>query len=223
MKSFLKKYRHLIIGVLVGGIAVAIISEQTAEKRLDLIQETLESSLELNLSESKQLAKVIGEGGATTEVQQIIPNCTFEEQNTFDSSLNGLDSSLSISELQKLDAIFARCAPIQSIRRAVMVMELNKKIQNFEVLVLQRKQVGAFSNYDKTISDLKELQKAEEVLTQLSFDLVYLQREIIDTLLSGEKVDSELAISLKQNGQSIRQKLNSHALITKQIRDSVLN
>jgi hypothetical protein len=216
--KFSNTYKVLVIGIVVGAIAVYIVSDYTTEKKLTQLQSSLETSIDTSLEEATELALLIGRGGFTSSAEAIIADCTTDERNQFEDRLSRLDDGLSKDELMVVDTLFSRCAPVTSVRRTLMVMDLSRRVEGVIELVEQRKQLGNYNEYDDTVSGLAELVELEDGITELSFDLVYLQREIIDSLLAGELVSSAAATSLRERGFELRTELGKKAETAQRVR-----
>lgn len=221
--NFLVRHKYLIIGIAIGGVAVMLLSQVTTERKLNELQSSLETSIEASVGNTTTLVRVIGEGRLTKTAETIVADCTTEERNLFEAKLAKLDAGVAEAELNQIDKLFSRCAPVQSIRRTLMVMDLARQIESLDVLVTQRKQLGAYSTYDALLTDAKTLLTKEEKITQLSLDLVYLQREILDALLAGESVSSDRSKSFKDRGYTLRTELQTVAEEAVAVRTRVLS
>ncbi len=199
--------KHLILGVVVGAMLVFIISNFTTERKLNNLQLTLDLAIDKSLNETQDLAFLIGEGALTKGAESIIADCKPNERAAFEGKLNNLDKGLSRVDLLEVDTLFSRCAPVQSVRRTLMVMDLARNIQTLDSLLIQRKQIGEYTKYDYKVENLKKLLVSEQKITELSFDLVYLQRDIIDLLLAGKSANSNEANVLKEKGAKLHQEI----------------
>lgn len=205
--NWVRKNKSLIFGILVGAILVYLIADLTTEKKLSNLQLSLDTAIDESYQETVKQVELIGQGILTDESKAIIADCKVEERTSFEEKLNRLDVGLSKSDLQVIDTLFSRCAPVQPVRRSLMVMDLSTKIQTLEGLVQQRKQVSEYTKYDGAIVNLKLLLANEQKISEVSFALVYLQREIIDLLMSGKSVSSDEANKLKAKGVDLRQSI----------------
>lgn len=221
--NFFVRHKYLITGIVIGAVAVLLLSRVTTERKLNDLQTSLESSIETSVQNTTTLVRVIGESGLTKTAETIVTDCTPEERNLFEAKLAKLDTGVAAAELNQIDKLFSRCAPVQSIRRTLMVMDLARQIEGLEVLVNQRKQLGTYTTHDELLADAKVLLAHEEKITQLSLDLVYLQREILDALLAGESVSSERSKSFKDRGYKLRTELQSVAEEAVSVRARVLS
>lgn len=220
--DYVKKNLPLLLGIIVGAFLVYGLANITTEKKLSQLQLSLDSTIDEGANEAINLAKLVGDGGLTQGAQKIIADCKEEERNTFESKLSQLDNGLSQAELLEIDVLFSRCAPVRSVRRSLMVMELSKLVDRLNSDISQRKQIGEYTKHDYRISMLNELIPLEEEITELSFDLVYLQREILDALIAGELVNSEVANTLKERGLSTRTTMTEKAKTATVIRSKLI-
>ncbi len=209
--KFISEHKYLFIGIIVGAGLVFLLAQVTTERKLDELQMSLETSIESGVASTTALAQIIGEGKLTKTAEVIVTDCSQDERIAFEDKLAELDMGLPASELKLIDTLFSRCAPVQSIRRTLMVMDFVRQLEALDTLVVQRKQIGEYTKYDALIADTRTLAAHEERITRLSLDLVYLQREIIDMLLSGGLVSSEAATALKERGIALRTDLLKEA------------
>jgi hypothetical protein len=216
--QFTNTYKLLVAGIVLGAAFVYAVSSYTTERKLTQLQTSLEASIELSIEEATDLALVIGRGGFTPAAESIIADCTTDERNQFEDRLSRLDAGVGEADLLVVDKLFSRCAPVMSVRRTLMVMDLSRRVEGVVLLVEQRKQLGNYTQFDDVVADLSELVELEDAITELSFDLVYLQREIIDSLLAGELVSSTAASSLRERGLTLRTELNEKAQSAQELR-----
>jgi hypothetical protein len=209
--TFFTKHKALITGILFGALIVSVTAQITTDRKLSYVTDSLDGAIESSLSEAIALAALIGSGALTTGAQSIIEDCSEEERESFETKLSQLDSGLSMSELQEVDVLFSRCAPTQSIRRTLMVLDLGRQVQNVSELITQRNQIERVDAYNEKVEVLSDLIVYEEDIARLSLDLVYLQREIIDILMSGVAVDSVRSEELKMKGSTVRSSMQEKA------------
>ncbi len=209
--ELIRRYRYLLIGIILGAVTVFVVSSVTTDRKLSQLQASLDESIEAAYEEVMVTVAEVENGGRGGAAAAIIADCTAEERDAFESYLVRLDSGLTVRELTETDLLFSRCAPVQSVRRALVSMDFSRRFEKFDALVAQRKQLGSYTHYDTKRAVLKELVSIEDDITQLSFDLVYLQREIIDSLLTGDSVYSERSNDFKNRGVSLRTELTEIA------------
>jgi hypothetical protein len=207
MKKFLNDYKYIILGTGLGVLLMYIISGQVIDRRLNELKQVLEVSIQTSINEVRELVSVVSRGGVNEAASSVVADCKVAERAQFDNRLAKLDSGLNISELKELDGLFSRCAPVQSIQRAVMVMQLEQNVKAIKSQINQRKILGEYENFDEELKLLETLLSQEQKISKLSFDLVYLQKDIIEALLSGLDVNSEIANELKSKGLNIRNEL----------------
>lgn len=209
MNNFIQKNRQLIIGVLIGVVSIYFISSIIVEKRLANLQNFTEVKIETSNNELLSLAEAIARGEANGVASKTVSDCTITEQAQFDNRLSRLDAGLTNIELKELDILFSRCAPVQVIRRSAMVVQLESEVQKLNLLLEQRKLLGEYDQFEVKAKNWEDLLNKEKKITDLSFNLVSLQYEIIQQLISGLKVDSATANELKVKGQAIRMELDN--------------
>ncbi len=217
-----RTYRNLIVGALLGALVVFVVSDFVTNKRLSQLRSSLDVSVENEARDVIALAKLIGEGGFTKSAESTIVDCSQDERELFETRLGQLDSGLTKAELAEIDFLFSRCAPVQSVRRALMMIDFSRQLESLDSLINQRKQVGDFTRYDKELADLKTLAYAEEEITKLSLDLVYLQRQILDLLLAGKSVEAEEFDDLRTEGSLLRKQIHETAIKAQEVRVRVV-
>ena len=208
MKKFLEKNRQLFTGVIIGALAIFLISSMIVEKRLESLEGNIEANIEVVHNSLSNLAGEIARGEANTVASMTVTDCSQIEQAQFDNRLSKLDAGQSIVELKELDTLFSRCAPVSVIKRAAMVVQLEVEYKTLNLLVEQRKIVGKYDELDEELTSWEKLVFTEKQITKLSFESLNLQYEIVTQLIEGLKVDSKEADELKNKGQLIRLELN---------------
>jgi hypothetical protein len=214
-------YKALISGCLLGAAIVFVTAELTTNKRLDQYQQSLEEAVLLTQEDVSSLVSLLAAGQSTTATNNIIIDCSAGERDRFETLLGQLDRGPSPTELDEIDSLFGRCASVQAVRRALTLLELTKQVEAFSTLIEQRKQVGEFNAYDDYLDTIKQLLPVEQAMMELSFATVYLQREIIDSLL--QNVDSDTLSRLGSEGLSLRNKLNQVAQVAAGLRRELIN
>jgi hypothetical protein len=209
--DFINNHRYLIVGIIVGAVAVYFVSNFTTERKLSQLQLSLDTSIDEASHDAVELALEIGRGGQMHKATGLIADCSNSERDTYEAHLARLDDGLSDPDLTELDNLFSRCAPTHAVRRTLMNMDLARRVDNFEELVNQRKQIGTYERYDDELATLNSIVRLEDDITQVSLDLVYLQREIINVLLSEDVRDSEVTTGLKKRGVELRTELSEKA------------
>jgi len=204
MIDFMQKNRQLITGILVGSVAIFFITSTIVEKRLKSLQNNIEINLQSTDKVLMTLAETIARGEANSIASRTVSECTVVEQAQFDTRLGKLDTGLSLTELKELDTLFSRCAPVSVIRRSAMLVQLDAEFEKLGFLIGQMNLLGEYDDFSERQNAWKELLASEKQITELSFHSVNLQYEIIRQLLTGIRVDSNIANELKSKGQLIR-------------------
>jgi len=219
--ELLSRYKNFIGGVLVGSLVVYAVAQFYTTKKLTQLEVSLTHSIEKEMNEVRDLVEIIGSGGVTRSAEVTIIDCSPEERELFETRLGQLDSGLNSSDLEEIDFLFSRCAPVHAVRRALVVLDFSRQLESLESLIAQRKQIDSFEKFDDLLSDLKALLKVEEDITRLSLDIVYLQREILDKLLSGARVAGADLDSQREAGAKLRQELQRAATDAHDLRKSL--
>lgn len=207
MIQTIKKHRFLIAGVILGLTLVYAISQKVVNDRLAVFKDDIEKDLVLAEKNTDTLVTLIARGGINEMAANIISDCPANERQEFDTKLGKLDSGLSLSDLVAVERLFSRCAPVFAIHRAIMVMQLRQEMVGYQNLVAQRKLLGDYTKHDSKLQILDNILDNEEKVSDLSFALVALQKEIISNLIAGVAVDSNEAYQLKLKGQSLQNEL----------------
>lgn len=223
MISVLKKYQYLVVGIIFGLIVVYALAQQVVNSRLSEFRVDLDKDLEVAESDVVDLAKLISQGGVNSMAANVMQDCSANERIEFDDKLGKLDKGLSQNELADLDRLFSRCAPVSAIHKAVMTMQLRQEIQILENLVAQRKLLGEYTEKDEALMSWNDLLNKEERLSDLSFSLVSLQKEIIDVLSTGVKANSAEAEALRIKGQDLRNEITSTVAELVEIRKNLFD
>lgn len=219
--EILLRYKNFIGGVLVGALVVYAVAQFYTTKKLTQLEVSLTQSIEKEMVEIRDLVELVGRGGVTRSAEVTVIDCTPEERELFETRLGQLDSGLSTDNLKEIDFLFSRCAPVQAVRRALVVLDFSRQLESLESLILQRKQIDGFARYDDLLTDLKALLKAEENITRLSLDIVYLQREILDKLLIGTSVTGGDLDTYREAGAKLRGELQSTAESAHTLRERI--
>lgn len=217
MSPFIKKYRYFLIGICVGAVLVYSSISLNNNRKTSELRLEVETSIEQSLTSLKTSATLVSNGGVSTAAERVMSDCTATERASFEGGLIKLDSGLSASELDKIDALFSRCAPVQAVRRSVMVAELEANINDLGRLIEQRKILGSFTSLDTNYQEWRAYLASEKLVSKLSYDLVELQREIIQSLRNGTPINSTEADTLRARGQSIRSEINESSTQAQEI------
>jgi hypothetical protein len=211
----------IIVGLLVGCLIVYLIGIKVAENRLKVAVAELESATVLAEGNFIELANQIARGEMTEQAQAIIADCTVGERTQFENRLVKLDTGLSRSDLQELDALFSRCAPVTAIQRAVSLIELEYFYESAKTLNNQLQLLQDKTDESTFITNAEKLLVHERAISQLLFDQVSLQKEIIDELQLGLPVESASANELRTQASVMRTELQNEVNNAALVRDTL--
>lgn len=221
MKNFLNTNKYILTGVVVGSLAIIVFSNGIVNKRLAEYRQGAEYQIKSTETELNDMLDVVAKGKSNEFAKRVAQDCTSGERAIFDSKLAKLDSGLSKQELNELDVLFSKCAAIDAVYRSAMVLQLRNLISSLKLQISQRKILGRYENYDEKLVQYELLLSQEETISELSFSLVTLQGEIIESLIKGLSVDSDEANQLKSKGQSLRNELTQLVLETAKAREYI--
>ncbi len=184
------KNKQLVIGLLVGVVAVYAISSFIVTEKLDGLKIHLDEKISLQQEVVRELATKISGGGVNERVSSIILECPSDETLQHDRLLSSLDKGLSRAELQGLNILFKRCGAIPATKRAAMALLFEQEVKLFTELVNERALLGGVSANDFNVSKWNALVEREKEISALFFKLVDSQKQIISTLADGGNLQS---------------------------------
>jgi hypothetical protein len=213
--------KTLIIGGLIGIIGVYIISSAVVESRTSEMVSKLNAAEAVVLNDIKDIARELGRGASTEEVDLIVGGCTFDEQSNYDTLLSQLDKGLERAKLVELSDLFSACGSVAATKRSSMVALLSAKQSELETVTnLKSILAGDDAESDTTWADLV---RVETEISQTYNQLVTAQGRIISALLRNV-APTELAIeSIRATAQMNREKLSQLTGEASKIRQSLLN
>ncbi len=197
-------YRSAFVAGLLCMLGVYFVSQEITDRTLSSLREAQVADVEVLRAEIMELTQSIGKGTITDFATTLLPDCSISERTVFDNRLTKLDSGLTKQELQELDTLFARCAPTTAVARAAAVYQLEQKISVLEMLYQQMQLV---TPHTYTLNTLNELLEVEYTIVKKSFEVVALQKEIINALLLGMTVEEVRANELRERGVALRTEL----------------
>jgi hypothetical protein len=206
-----------LLGVLFLGVSYYIQSQQSEYismmKVLIAQQETTLTSI----------AEVTDRNGADAVVTAIIRDCQLEDRQRFDELLSSLQA-LNNKELSEVDNLFNACGDFYAQRKALMVARLSREFEVYEdyVVLLQ-----VVDSREKTIEypveKWSQLVSFEKERSELSSELVSIQKDIIDALINGVSAD---AVSMKEKvaqAQEVKDNLSLLGVKIDALRDDVID
>ena len=180
----------LLIGALL--LSMLIVSQRT-----QAYQDTIAAQLESQVDRVQELAAATAQNRADSAVGVRIQDCPPDQRTTFNALLGRLDVGLERSQLEQLDQLFSACAHVQAERKAVVVAQLDREVA---VLSSYADQMTALTNtnaaQDYQIASWLQLVDHEATQSAGFAELVVVQKNIIDTLLSGMSADSPEMIAI---------------------------
>ncbi len=210
------KNKQIIVGVVVGAVCIYLIASLVVEKKLHNTQVYLDNQLKSQTEDLQQLSLLVARGGVSESVEKFIPECESSDRVAFDALLSSLDKGLSMTELQKLESLFDKCGRIFANRRAAMVLEFDREINNFEQTLLIKSMLVDDKNTDTGIIEWKKLFEKEENISNKFLALVSIQEQIIESLLTGETISSLKIEVIRKQADAIMTELTA---ITKEASD----
>ncbi len=186
IKQLAARHHSLIFFLLCAVVGYLLVTLIVAEK-LEDTRTSIELSLERQQGLLVSIAETTARNGADTITESIVRDCTIPERSQFDTLLGRLDQGLSVSELTTLERLFARCGSFYSQRKSVMVSRFSREIEVYSSYVEQLKTVGTKKSVESyQIETWQKLADEEQAQSDQFSQLVGLQQEIIETLLSGK-------------------------------------
>ena len=191
MRKNLKTYQIILLAVgfivLVYALALAVSSMKFA---------TAKQNLETQLAEQKSLlislAEITARNGTDSVTDSIIKDCAVAQRTEFDALLGSLDQGLSQEDLFKLERLFGRCGSFYSEKKALLTARLNREVEIHATFV---DQLDILNQHSKTkeykVEEWKTIASLEQKQSSLFIELVSLQSEIIQALISDNAPDSQ--------------------------------
>jgi hypothetical protein len=201
------KLKQLILGTVVGVICVYLLSVLVVENKLQSTQLYLDNQLQSQTNDLRELAILSARGGVSVSVEKFIPECESTDRVTFDTLLASLDRGLSNSELQKLSSLFDKCGRVFASRRAAMVLEFDREVNNFEELLTLKSMLGDDKDTQPSLVEWKNLVEKEKSISDKFLALVNIQEQIIKTLLAGDLTTSSKVEAIRKQADIIMTEL----------------
>lgn len=215
------KNKQVILGVLIGLVAMYALSSFVVQKRLSDLHTHLETKIEEQENIVKELALEIGRGDVSEKIEAVIKACPSAEATQYDILLSSLDKGLTKSDMQTLTVLFNRCGDIPASRRAGMTLLLEREVSFLNEMMQQRELLGYYNLDESTIADWKELVQKEQEISSLFLDLVDAQERIITALVLTGSPTGESIEAIQADATRIREKLSSISVEAAQLRTSL--
>jgi hypothetical protein len=156
----------------------------------------------------QNLTSLVVKGGVDDEVAQSIQDCKPDHRAQFDNLLGKL-SQLHGKDLSTMDELFNECSSFYPQREFVMYMKLKREYQAYSEHVDLLKQIDRRANLnDYKLDSWSKLIGMEKKRSDLSFELVAVQGEIIAALLHNVAISSKDMQALLSKGQEARNSLS---------------
>ncbi|KXK00198.1 MAG: hypothetical protein UZ19_OD1000113 [Parcubacteria bacterium OLB19] len=169
------------------------------------------------------LAIVTGRGASNDRAEILVKECRSEERSEFEALLASLNSELNKYELGRLTNLFGDCGHVFANRRTSMYLQMQDEFNELKTLVEMRNQFEDFDDNSINYSKWEELVRNEEEISKIFQDMVRVQGEIINVLLSGKNVNSEEVNNLLKEAQEIKNKLGEATEKASSIRVSLIS
>lgn len=199
-----KKQRGLILGVIVGILIIYLFSNLTVNKKLNYINDNLNSLISEELENTKDLAKIVVRNGTNEQTKNfLIRACSSEETANYEELLSNINKELSHSSLQELNQLFNHCGYYDIEKRSLMTFQLRQSVEKLE-LFNHLGQGALKKDLVVNLTDWQTFLNKEEEINKSFIKLAEIQREIIIALLNGEKNGSVILEGLRQRAGEIR-------------------
>ncbi len=223
MENFYLKNKALIFGALFGLVLIYSLSVLIVENKLSVLKVSLDNEIEREIEILSELAVTTGKGGFNLEAETIINDCRSDERGKFETLLSSLDSGLSQVELSSLNDLFSSCGYVFANRRTSMQMQMEREFNFLNDMVENRKLVGDFDENSINLSKWQELITTEKEINANFQNMVSVQKEIIDLLLSKKASDSDEVQSALVKAQELKGALNTATERASSIRSTLIS
>lgn len=223
MGNFYLKNKALIFRTLFGLVLIYSLSALIVENKLSVLKVGLDNEIEREIEILSELAVTTGKGGFNLEAETIINDCRSDERGKFETLLSSLDSGLSQTELSSLNDLFSSCGYVFANRRTSMQMQMEREFNFLNDLVENRKLVGDFDENSINLSKWQELITTEKEINANFQNMVSVQKEIIDLLLSKKASDSDEVQSALVKAQELKGALNTATERASSIRSTLIS
>jgi hypothetical protein len=181
--------KYIIVGLIIGVVAVYLLSSMILEKKIHGLQAHLDTMIKTQSSIVKDLALTMGRGGVNEKIAAIVAECPSGEANQYDTLLASLDKGLTKNELQGLNILFKRCGSVPASRRAGMSLLFEREVFFLGEIIRERSLLGNYSIEESNLADWNLLVEKEKEISKLFFELVEAQKQIISILAEGGRPD----------------------------------
>lgn len=222
IRAATRKYHNVLLFLAFAILAYVLVAIIVREK-LD----SLHSRIQLQISDQQSLLKTIAEttarNGADVVTESIVRDCSVNERTEFDALLDKLDKGLPKNDLEKLERLFAKCAPFYPQRKSVMVARFSREIEVYSSYVDQLKTLSDKKTVDSyQVDTWRLLADQEKKQSELFVKMTSLQETIISTLISGKRSDSKEIKDILRQVKEVQQGLTDASTQATQIRADLI-
>ncbi|HMO78280.1 MAG TPA: hypothetical protein PKD95_03740 [Candidatus Paceibacterota bacterium] len=199
--------KKIIVGILAGAIAFYLISNFIVNKKLSSLEAKLKADIEEQVVIVGETAVLLGRGGASESVTNIIPECGSLEVARYDSLLSSLDRGLASAELQELKELFDRCGDTASVRRSIMTLNLSQEVKTLSILNDHYQSLWTVQVLESSVDEWNELVKLEQEISDNFNQLVRAQGNIIGALVLNTPSSPLTVENIRVEAESLRNRL----------------
>ncbi len=205
------KRKDLVAGIVIGAVVVFFISSFVNKGRIEQTINYYNEGISSQTETVKDVAKVLGRGAATAQIEFVVPECPLDQMVAYDSLLSALDNGLTRPQLEELNELFNICGDVAANRRAGTALQLTYEVSLLRTYVEGKALLSGSKIEDTNIAKWEELAKKETEIANLFVKLVQSQDAIITTLLTGVSPTSINVENIRATAQKLREDLNAVA------------
>lgn len=158
-------------------------------------------------NELTDLALATIKDSTTLEVEPIIKDCSVKNRTLFDTQLGNLQQ-LRGQQLIEVEQLFAACGNFFAEKKAVMVLQLQSKLETYIntvslLHIVEKKETPEVYQ----VASWQKLVELEKKQSTLSLHLVAVQGEIIASLRNNIPLSSDVVQTLSVEGQKTRDEI----------------
>jgi hypothetical protein len=199
--------KKIFVGVALGSVIFYLLTSFIIDRRLAALESTLMTNIDTQIQKLSNTAALLGRGGSSEVVANIVPECASLDVARYDSLLSLLDRGLSAAELTELKTLFDRCGDIASMRRAVMTITLDDEVKTLALLVSHYNSLGKHFDPETLVKDWEELVVLEKDISNYFKQLVVAQGNIIEALVSNTPSSALTVENIRVQAESVQTKL----------------
>ncbi len=205
------KRKDLVAGIVIGAVVVFFISSFISRGHIKQTINYYNEGISSQTETVKDVAKLLGRGAATTQIEFVVPECPLDQMVAYDSLLSALDNGLTRPQLEELDELFNICGDVAANRRSGTALQLTYEVSLLRTYTEGKALLTGSKLEDTNIAKWEELAKKETEIANLFVRLVQSQDAIITTLLTGVSPTSINVENIRATAQKLREDLNAVA------------